>query len=233
MAQPLYQAVFDTIIARITRGELKPGVMLPSETDLGKELGVSQGTARKALMELERRGIVQRQQGRGTVVKAHTPEYSLFHFFRMQKLDGTRDTPTLVSENVRARPATAYERKMLTGAPERVIEIERVRSLSGAKAVYELHALPQPIFPDLANGERLPNTLYDFYQDKYSCLIMRADEEIEAIKVDKKIAGLLDVEEGSCALRVKRFSIDLLDRLVEVRSSVLLTKSHRYFVSLS
>lgn len=233
MAQPLYKTVCETIIGRISNGELKPGVMLPSETDLGREMGVSQGTARKALIELEQRGIVERQQGRGTVVKVHTPEYSLFHFFRMQKLDGTRDAPSLVSENVRERPATAYERKVLTGAPDTVVEIERVRSLSGVKAVYELQALPQPLFPGLAEMERLPNTLYDFYQDKYSCLIMRADEEIEATRVGSQIAALLDVDEDHCALRVTRRSVDLLERVVEYRVSTLLTTAHRYSISLS
>ncbi|WP_231098362.1 GntR family transcriptional regulator [Rhodovulum sulfidophilum] len=64
MATPLYQTVIDTIVARIASGELPSGALLPSETQLGAELGVSQGTARKALSELEKRGLVQRAQPR-------------------------------------------------------------------------------------------------------------------------------------------------------------------------
>ena len=59
MAPPLYQVVIDTIIERIASGSLASGAMLPSETQLGAELGVSQGTARKALIELEARGLVR------------------------------------------------------------------------------------------------------------------------------------------------------------------------------
>ena len=76
MAPPLYQVVIDTIVERIASGVLQSGALLPSETQLGAELGVSQGTARKALMELESRGLVQRAQGRGTFVTVRTPETS-------------------------------------------------------------------------------------------------------------------------------------------------------------
>lgn len=45
MELPLYQTVIDTIVTRIASGELLPGGMLPSETQLAAETGVSQGTA--------------------------------------------------------------------------------------------------------------------------------------------------------------------------------------------
>ena len=49
----------------------------------GAELGVSQGTARKALEELERRGIIKRRQGVGSFVAVRTPENALFQFFQI------------------------------------------------------------------------------------------------------------------------------------------------------
>jgi len=78
--EPLYKVVYDRIINRVVSGELGPGAMLPSEKDLGAEFGVSQGTARKALSQLETKGIVQRRQGLGTFVTTTTPETALFHF---------------------------------------------------------------------------------------------------------------------------------------------------------
>ena len=117
MAPPLYQVVMNTIVDRIASGSLPSGAMLPSETQLGAELGVSQGTARKALMELEARGLVQRVQGRGTFVTVRTPETSLFNFFRLRNPDGTLESPRLEWETVRRRAATPEERAELFGRP--------------------------------------------------------------------------------------------------------------------
>ncbi|MGA1376478.1 MAG: GntR family transcriptional regulator, partial [Steroidobacteraceae bacterium] len=47
--RPLYSQVYETLVRRIAEGEWKPGQALPSEQALAMQLGVSQGTVRKAL----------------------------------------------------------------------------------------------------------------------------------------------------------------------------------------
>lgn len=232
MAPPLYKIVFDTIIGQITSGALKPGAMLPSEIDLAKEMGVSQGTARKALIELELRGLVQRKQGKGTFVTVHTPESSLFHFFRMRNLDGTRETPQLVSERVYKRPSTEEERKLLPRKPDVVFAIERTRSLSGRNVIFETSVVPRWLFPELPSHAPLPNTLYVYYQQAYSCVIMRAEESIRTKPAGAKTANALGIAEGTCVLDAKRHSIDLQNRIVEIRHSEYLTEHHEYGVTL-
>lgn len=233
MATPLYQTVIDTIVARIAGGDLVAGAMLPSETQLGVELGVSQGTARKALIELEKRGLVQRAQGRGTFVTVRTPESSLFSFFRLRRPDGLLDTPRLESEQVRRRPSTAEERGLLHGRPAEVIEIERVRSVGGRSVAHELSVIGSEMFPGLAERSPLPNTLYVFFQQAYSVIIVRADERLKAIAAPEASAKVLDVPEGSPVLEVRREAMDVLDRVVELRRCINLTQDQDYLISLS
>ena len=233
MAPPLYRVVIDTIVDRIASGALPPGAMLPSEMHLGAELGVSQGTARKALMELETRGLLQRAQGRGTFVTVRTPETSLFNFFRLRKADGTQVIPELERETVRRRRATREERKLLHGEPEEVVEIERLRSLAGRDLVLEVSVVPVALFPGIADRAPLPNTLYVFYQQAYSCIIIRAEEKLRAQAADARTAEALRIEPGAPVLAVDRLAIDVLDRVVERRQSVSVTDTHSYFVSLS
>jgi len=232
MAPPLYKIVFDTIIGRITSGELKPGMMLPSEIEIARDMGVSQGTARKAIIELELRGLVQRKQGRGTFVTVHTPESSLFHFFRLRNLDGTRETPQLVSEAITKRPSTEEERQVLPRKPDVVFQIERIRSLSGQNVIFERSVVPRWLFPDLPSHAPLPNTLYVYYQQAYSCVIMRAEESIRTRPADARTADALGVAEGTCVLDVLRHSVDLQNRVVEIRTSAYLTENHAYAVTL-
>lgn len=229
---PLYQVVIDTIVARIASGELSAGAMLPSETQLGSELGVSQGTARKALIELESRGLVERAQGRGTFVTLQTPDRALFSFFRLRSLDGTPATPKLEHQDISARAASTSEKHALHNSPDRVFSINRLRSLPRGDCILEDIVVPQSMFPGLIERAPLPNTLYVFYQQAYSCIVVRADETLSAVLADETTAKALKVEIGASLLKVERIAFDALDRAVEHRTSFIHARFHRYDVTL-
>ncbi len=53
---------------RILQGEWAYGAMLSSEHELCAEFGVSRGTIRLALTELEKEGLIRRERGRGTFI---------------------------------------------------------------------------------------------------------------------------------------------------------------------
>lgn len=59
----------------IAAGRLKPTAKIPSERELSDSLRVSRGTVRKALDELERKGLIKRRPGSGTFVTELAPEY--------------------------------------------------------------------------------------------------------------------------------------------------------------
>lgn len=231
-APPLYRVVIDTIVARIASGELPPGAMLPSEQQLGTELGVSQGTARKALIDLEARGLVQRAQGRGTFVTIQTPDRALFNFFRLRGADGARPAPVLEHQEIAARAATRAETRVLHDGPRRVFEIARVRSLPGEDRVFEVATVPQALFPGLMDRAPLPNTLYVFYQQAYSCIVVRADERLSTRPAKAQTAERLGVAPGTPLLRVERVAYDALDRAVERRVSDIYATAHSYDVTL-
>src|SRR5580693_6030467 len=65
---PAYKRIQSVILKRITAGELKQGDAVESERELAKIHGVSLMTARHALTDLEREGVVVRQRGAGTFV---------------------------------------------------------------------------------------------------------------------------------------------------------------------
>jgi GntR family transcriptional regulator len=65
---PLYVQIVERLGEQIAKGAYLPGSPLPSESSLTKQFGVSRVTVRQALAELESRGLIFRQQGRGTFV---------------------------------------------------------------------------------------------------------------------------------------------------------------------
>ncbi|MDP4333807.1 FCD domain-containing protein [Curtobacterium sp. A7_M15] len=61
-------------LARLVLEDLAPGDKLPPERTLAEDLAVSRTTVREAMQELERRRLVSRTPGRGTVVLPRTEE---------------------------------------------------------------------------------------------------------------------------------------------------------------
>lgn len=229
---PLYRSVYATILDRIINGEYGPGAMLPSEVDLGAELAVSQGTARKALMELEQRGIVQRRQGRGTFVATTTPESALFHFFRLRRRDGSEVVPKLVTETVKRRRGTPREYEEFEIKDGHVFEISRVRSIDDSKIAREIAVLPALLFPGLADRSPLPNALYALYQQSYGIVVSRADEQLRAVLASADDASILDTTPGSPLVEIHRRAIDLSERCVEIRLSRYITDDLHYDLQL-
>jgi DNA-binding GntR family transcriptional regulator len=57
-----------TLRARIASGELRVGRTIPSESALQQHYGIGRSTARKAVMVLRKRGLVDTVHSRGSFV---------------------------------------------------------------------------------------------------------------------------------------------------------------------
>jgi DNA-binding transcriptional regulator YhcF (GntR family) len=66
---PIYRQLVDAIHAAVKRGTLAPREQLPTVQELSQELGVAIGTVKRAYDELERQGLIEKVQGRGTFVR--------------------------------------------------------------------------------------------------------------------------------------------------------------------
>lgn len=65
---PIYQQIVDSVSREIHTGALPPGYRLPTVREFSAEYGVSQGTIKHAYDALERLGLIDKTQGRGTFV---------------------------------------------------------------------------------------------------------------------------------------------------------------------
>ncbi len=65
--EPTYKRIQNVIRKRIESGQLRPGDAVASERELAKLHKVSLMTARHALADLAREGMVERRHGSGTL----------------------------------------------------------------------------------------------------------------------------------------------------------------------
>lgn len=70
--RPLYSQLIAELEALVFQGSLSEETLLPPEWSLVERFGVSRGTLRRAIADLERRGLLWREPGRGTFVNPAT-----------------------------------------------------------------------------------------------------------------------------------------------------------------
>ncbi|WP_159867673.1 MULTISPECIES: GntR family transcriptional regulator [unclassified Raoultella] len=232
--QPLYLQIKNLLMERIASGEWPPGTYIPSEASLSSAYNVSIGTLRKALNELVTDNVVIRYQGKGTVVSSHDADSTLFRFFNITALDGERMMPVSRVLARHLRVASREEAAALDIAQGcKVLHIWRVRELGGVPVILEHISLDAATFPGLEREpETLPNTLYQLYQNKFSCTIVKASESIQAVNAGEDEVLHLEALEGEALLRISRVARDLQNKPVEFRVSTILTRNHTYINQL-
>lgn len=227
-ARPLYRQVREVLVRRIADGTWSAGQGIPSEPELAADLGVSQGTVRKALDELTAENVVVRRQGRGTFVARHDDARILFQFFKLVPDEGERRFPESRVLSVEKGRADAGACRALGLQPtDPVVAIERVRSLSASPVVAERIVVPSALFPRLGAGE-LPNNLYDLYSSAFGVTIARATERLKAVPAGRRHAGLLGVAEGAPLLAIDRVAFAIDGRRAEWRVSLCTTETIHY-----
>ena len=149
--RPLYLQVKDMLIQRIAAGAWKPGAAIPNEIELSRELGISVGTVRKALDEMESERLISRRQGRGTFVIDQTSNEHAVRFSNIRDPDGIRIAGETESCTITAAAANETESRLLqlrNGEP--VFRLHRVLTHINAPLMVEDSTVPQARFPGLA-----------------------------------------------------------------------------------
>lgn len=230
---PLYRQVKDRLVRRIAEGAWQTGQLIPSEFQIAAELGVSQGTVRKALDEMTADNLLVRRQGVGTFVASHDEDRILFQFFKLTRDDGAREFPgsqVLSVERGRADADTAARLSLARGAA--VVRIHRLRSLGGVVAISEHIAVPAARFPGLEQADPVPNNLYGLYAGRYGVTVARATESLKAVSCPAEDAALMGINPGAPVLAIDRLAADLDGQGVEWRVSLCRTDRFHYLSDL-
>ncbi|GIO30159.1 MULTISPECIES: GntR family transcriptional regulator [Paenibacillus] len=72
--KPLYLIIMEDLKEKILSGHYKEDEQLPTEVELAELSGVSRITSKRALIELEREGLIYRKRGSGSYVKRQEPK---------------------------------------------------------------------------------------------------------------------------------------------------------------
>ncbi len=146
MTAPLWEATAAALLAEMAAGRLPDGARLPPERDMAAGLGVAVGTLRRALADIEGRGLLERRQGSGNYVRAAGLGAQVYGLFRLEPADpaapGLPTARTLSVAGSAGGPAggAAGGAAMPPDLPplaEPALRIRRIRSLGGVPVALE------------------------------------------------------------------------------------------------
>lgn len=231
--KPLYTQIRDQLVRRLVEGDWSPGMLIPSEMELARQMGVSQGTVRKALDTMTAENLLIRRQGKGTFVAQPEDSRILFQFFRLVPDNGQ---PVFPRSKVLSRDASAASKDeaeaLNISAGDAVWRIERLRHLAEERVLVETIVLPTSRFPDFPEADDMPNNIYELFSARWRITIAQAEERIKAVNASAEDAAHLGCENGTPLLRIHRVAKDLENKPVELRLSRCLTDNIHYSVNL-
>ena len=173
-ALPLYVQISEMLIREIMAGRLIDGERLPPEREMAADLGIAVGTLRRALAELEGKGLLERVQGSGNYVR-HRPDVpSIYAMFRLELAQGGGlPTAEILSVDRLPKPAGAPD----FGPSPEGHRIRRLRRLSGQPVAAEEIWLDGSRADRLA-PEELSESLYHAYRARLGFWIARAEDRV-------------------------------------------------------
>ncbi|HTH97957.1 MAG TPA: phosphonate metabolism transcriptional regulator PhnF [Stellaceae bacterium] len=147
----LWRQIQQHLEAQIDSGRFKPGDRLPTEFELAETLSVNRHTVRRALSEMEEKGLLRVEQGRGTFVHEAVIAYNLGKRTRfsanLASIGRTAGHKLLTWRQEEADPNVAKLLCLRKGAP--VIVVETLNSADGRPVSYAEHYLAKALFPDI------------------------------------------------------------------------------------
>jgi len=220
-----------TVFARYKEGDL-----IPSEKELAVKYGVSQGTVRKAVLNLTQKDILHRKQGKGTFVVFPKNSRGRYHNYRFVDGLGTE----LVNVNlaflgIQVIPASKEVAEYLQlRTATKVIRLERMGKIANQFLLHTLSFLPKGLHKGLekyTTEDFLRNPLWKIQEIHFGIRIEKREEFISVVVADKEMAKRLEVDPGSPLLRIEMKLTSFSGEIVEYRISHCMLGHLRFYVS--
>jgi GntR family transcriptional regulator len=200
-SQPKYLQIKDRLRRQVVEGVVDH--RLPSENELARLHRVSRMTARKALNELLRDGLVERIPGKGTFVKKHRLTQAYFHIHAFAENAGRL--------GVKAR--TRMIRSAIDVLPENIIGkipgkraicICRVHWLDEQPVCFEVRYLRKDWCAPLLEADLEGRSVHALIAGDLGLPITRVWQRLEAVSLAADIAAELNSTAGAPAFCMKQ-----------------------------
>lgn len=206
-ARSRYRELADALIESVRLGRTPVGSLLPGEIELAATYRVSRHTVREALRLLGELGLIDRQPGVGTVIRARVPLESYVQTVRtpaeLLQYPPESRLAVVATAVVRVSRALAAELEVTAGLWQRITCIRRMGRGHRPIAWVDLYVPPE--YADIAEsiGTR-KKLVYEMFAQKFGLMADKVEVSIQAGALSQAAARGLDAEQGAPTLRLVR-----------------------------
>lgn len=202
-SQPLYAYLADQLRSKISSGEWRDGMQIPTEEQLCQEFNMSRTTVRRALELLVNEKLLEKKRPRGTFVRpAEERNHILKTFhrgFTDKLIEQGGDPKTLQAKLSLTHPSLEVAASLGVDPVDEVIFLQRLRG-DGQKAFVFFETW-------MTYWEELPLQSHHYYGSLYALLgkkgvrMKPCFEEFEAVLPDEQIQNILGVKRDTAILK--------------------------------
>ena len=219
-SSPLYIQLMQKLKNSISTGELQTGSKIAPEQELCSTYGVSRITVRKAISELEKQGILEKKQGKGTFVTVpaiHRKLHAVNSFHDTCRMNGQKpSTKVLVLRTVPASAKDIEELGVSQGS--RVVETVRIHFADRIPVILEENHFSMA-YSYLLESD-LNGSLYNLLSE-CGAEPAQAPHVISLKKASKQVCGLLKIEEGTSIMFLHEVIYDKKGRPLHISSQYI------------
>lgn len=200
----LHERILKDVEQKIVTGTWPPGYRIPFETDMAKEYGCSRMTVNKALTQLSRAGLLERNKKWGTFVKSPQTLSAALEISNIQKEveDAGKDYSYRLLDD-QMRGAHEHEAKSLDLKQDaEVRELRCVHYANGEAFCFEERIVNVAVAPEIKSVtfEDTSAGAWMFKHIPWNA----AEHQIIATEASERVASILDMPVGSACLIVER-----------------------------
>jgi GntR family transcriptional regulator len=212
---------------------LEVGDAIPSERQLGTDLGVSRLTVRAALDQLVREGYLVRRRGAGTFIAEPKVAKGIDISSFSDDMRARGLTPGSRTLDLRTIPAGARLGRILHVSPsEPVLSIKRLRLADGEPMAIEQLHVRASLVPGLTGEDLETNSFYDLLSSRYEIAIVGGTQTVEPTVTNEEESGALGVPLHSPALLFERVTRSADGDVVEFTGSTYRGDRYRLVTEL-
>lgn len=232
-SKPLHLQAEEILRRLIEENDYKNGKLLPSETDMSKQLNISRNTLRQAINKLVIEGLLIRRKGVGTKVAKKGIVGGIknwLSFSQEMKMLGIeiRNFELHISRKKLTEEIANFFNTIPYSDTERCIVLERVRGNKEYPFVYFISYF-NPVIP-MTGDEDFTRPLYEILETQYNIIAKTSKEEISARLAGEFIEEKLEIKSSDPILIRKRFVYDVNGTPIEYNIGYYRADSFTYTI---
>jgi GntR family transcriptional regulator len=217
--EPLWEQVLNDIKRRMASGQIRD--RFPTDRELVETYGVSRHTVREAVRRLHALGVIERERGRGSIVRRTgfvQPLGTLYSLFREIESRGVVQRSTVLSFAACADPSAAA--RLGLEPDTELVHLERIRHAGDSPLALDTAWLHPDVGLPLLGADMTHTALYDEIERRAGARMTGGNETISARIPDERLREVLDLDDDEALLRIDRVG-EADGRVVEYRVTLV------------